>query len=77
MTRATPKDSAADALATCSPEQLAELQAGYESARAAVSAHLTEQDRRLGLAWAALWDLEAPRLESGVGVGDPRGGDSP
>ncbi len=63
MTQATPKDSVAEALATCSPEQLAELEACYERARVAVTARLREQDERRGTDWATLWEAEAPPLE--------------
>ena len=40
-----------EALASCTPGQLAELRALDERAGVAVSEHLTAQDQRLGLAW--------------------------
>ncbi len=78
MTRATPKDSLGEALATCSPEQLARLQESYERSRGAVAAQLATQDDRLGLDWAALWATETPPLEPPVPVddlGENRAGD--
>ncbi len=59
-TRPVETESLAEALATCSAEQLDDLRQLYFSARDAAGAALATQDARLGLGWAASWSAECP-----------------
>jgi len=60
LTRPVPAEQLADALASCSPEQLERLQRLYDDARLAMRTALVEQDQRRGLEWSAAWDEECP-----------------
>ncbi len=69
LTRPVEPESMADALATCSTEQLDRLQRLYDDARLAVRTALAEQDERRGLGWADAWDEECPEARlPGVGA---------
>lgn len=60
VTRDSSRESSTQALASCSPQQHERLQALLTSARAAVAAHLADQDARLGLTWSRAWEQECP-----------------
>ena len=60
LTRPVAPEPLADALATCSTEQLDRLQRLYDDARLAMRTALAEQDERRGLGWAEAWDEECP-----------------
>jgi hypothetical protein len=55
LTKQAPRESLADALATCSDAQRQELDALAERADQAVTQHLRAQDARTGLTWADRW----------------------
>jgi hypothetical protein len=57
-----------DALASCTAEQVSEIEALVERSKAAASEVLAEQDARLGLDWNALWLQSFER--SGTPTGD-------
>jgi hypothetical protein len=60
LTRPVAAEKVDDALATCSTDQLEQLQRLYDDARLAMRDALVDQDRRRGLQWADAWDLECP-----------------
>lgn len=66
-TRPVETESLAQALSTCSEQQLEELRGLYENARHAAAQVLVAQDARLGLGWAESWSVECPELGSTPG----------
>jgi Sulfotransferase family len=60
MTRKVTAEGMDEALATCGPAQLAQLRAMHRASRTATAARLREQDARLGLDWAAIWERSCP-----------------
>lgn len=60
MTRPVRTESLAEALATCEEGQRQQLAELHASAGAAVADFVSEQDGRLGLAWADEWHRECP-----------------
>lgn len=60
-TRPVEREDLAEALATCTSEQHAQLGDLYTSAVEAVAGHLERQDVHLGLSWSADWRRECPR----------------
>jgi hypothetical protein len=62
LTRPVAAEQLDDALATCSPDQLEQLQRLYDDSRLSMRDALVEQDRRRGLQWADSWDVECPEV---------------
>lgn len=60
VTRTVSVEDLSQALASCERTQLTDLDHLYTSAQAAVAAALEEQDARLGLAWAPIWQSTCP-----------------
>jgi hypothetical protein len=56
MTRKVTAESMAEALASCGPAQLNQLNATQRASRTAAAAALRTQDARLGLSWADVWE---------------------
>lgn len=64
LTRPVVRETLAEALLSCSPDQLRELDRLYASARSAVLEALTDQDRIRGLDWAGAWSADVPAAGS-------------
>ncbi len=60
VTREAPLPSVAQALSSCTPEQLDDLRELERSSQAAVTQYLAEQDKRLGLSWLRYWQSGTP-----------------